>query len=71
MTVRVRVDGTRCAGHGICALLLPGVVELDPWGFARADPEPVEGRDLARARRAAAACPRRAVVLVAEASPGP
>lgn len=57
----VTVDMVRCAGHGICALVLPERIRLDEWGFAHVDPTPVTGRSTARARRAARACPRRAL----------
>jgi ferredoxin len=29
----VRVDRVACTGHGICATLLPGSVQLDEWGY--------------------------------------
>lgn len=69
MSLTVRVDLTRCAGHGICALLLGERIELDSWGFAQVEPDGVDGRRLSRrARRAAAACPRAAIVV--EEEPG-
>lgn len=64
MALRIRVDLTRCAGYGICALLLGQRIDLDSWGFPLVDPSGVEGRRLSgRARRAAAACPRRALLI--------
>lgn len=64
MTLRVRVDQTRCAGHGICALILGDRVDLDGWGFAYAEDGTLDDRRLRRAaRRAAAACPRGAIVV--------
>ena len=64
MTVEVRVDLTRCEGNGICALVSGGVIELDEWGYAAVVRSPLTtDRDRRRARRAAAACPRRAVVV--------
>lgn len=64
MTVRVRVDMTRCAGHGICVLILGQEAGLDAWGFPVVDAAgTVDGRLLRRARRAAAACPRGALVV--------
>lgn len=29
----IRVDRVACSGHGICATLLPGSIELDEWGY--------------------------------------
>lgn len=31
--VRLVVNWTRCDGHGLCAELLPEIVDLDDWGF--------------------------------------
>ena len=57
------VDPIRCTGHGLCAELLPEGIALDEWGYpllARGELPP----DLVRtARRAAAACPTRALRL--------
>ena len=57
------VDPIRCTGHGLCAELLPEGIVLDEWGYpllARGELPP----DLVRtARRAAAACPTRALRL--------
>lgn len=62
---QLQVDGSRCDGHGICALRCPERITLDLWGYATADPAPIVGRrSLARARRAAAACPAGALALV-------
>jgi ferredoxin len=60
--VRLRVDWPRCAARGLCAELLPEVVDLDPWGYplitGDVPPESVE-----YARRAVRACPRSALRL--------
>lgn len=62
--VRVRIDPTRCAGHGICALIAGRRIGLDAWGFAVVDPTPIDDAALRRrARRAAAACPRGALIV--------
>ena len=67
MRVRIRVDPTRCRGHGICALLFPDGIELDRWGYGRALPdEPTGRRAVAAARRAAHACPNRAITFGVE-----
>ena len=57
MVIRqLRLDPTTCAGHGLCADLLPERIGLDEWGF------PVIFGDVppgltAHARRAVRACP--------------
>ena len=56
--IRIRLDPTRCAGHGICALIAADRISLDAWGFAVVDATPIGGRALRRrARRVVAACP--------------
>ena len=56
-TIRLTVDGSKCDGHGICALIIPERISLDAWGFADV------ARTLARAKRAVNACPVRALTL--------
>ena len=62
-SVVIRVDPTRCRGHGICALFFADGVELDPWGYGRSVGTPAQGRlAVARARRAGTpACPNGAI----------
>ena len=61
---RLVVDGSRCDGHGICALVCPERISLDQWGYATIDDEPIEdSRTLARARRAVEACPADALMF--------
>jgi ferredoxin len=58
------LDGTRCDGHGICALHCPDLVTLDEWGYAGVERSVIDSRALMRrARRAVAACPERALSL--------
>jgi ferredoxin len=62
---RLVVDAAKCDGHGICVLRCPDLLTLDAWGFVGIDTdEPLTGRDLRRARSAAAACPERALSVV-------
>ncbi|MDQ1464729.1 MAG: ferredoxin [Actinomycetota bacterium] len=62
---RLVVDAAKCDGHGICVLRCPDLLTLDAWGFVGIDTdEPITGRDLRRARSAAAACPERALSVV-------
>ena len=61
------VDPITCDGHGMCAELLPELIELDDWGYPiLRDPEvpkTLEGL----ARRAVATCP----VLALRLAPRP
>ncbi|HKD89625.1 MAG TPA: ferredoxin [Streptosporangiaceae bacterium] len=63
MTLTLQVDPIACTGHGMCADLLPELIELDEWGYPiLADSVPP---DLAaHARRAVNACPALALRLV-------
>jgi ferredoxin len=68
---RLAVDPIACTGHGICAELLPEGIALDEWGFPLVAAGRVPPELLRAARRAAAACPARALKLLAEpAQPG-
>ena len=63
MAETLRVNPIDCAGHGVCAELLPELVTLDEWGYPIVDPGPV--LELERdARRAVAACPTLALRLM-------
>jgi ferredoxin len=61
--IRLRVDPVACDAHGYCAELLPERITLDDWGYPMVDGTPVEADLVGLARRAAAACPRRALLL--------
>ena len=64
MTSSVAVDPIRCAGHGLCALALDERISLDEWGFPIVDATPLDTkREVRRARRAARACPRQALLV--------
>jgi ferredoxin len=62
-TAQISVEWTRCDGHGLCAALLPGRVELDEWGFPIVRRPGVAPQDEDDARRAVAACPALALRL--------
>jgi ferredoxin len=55
--LQLQVDRIRCDGYGMCAELLPELLELDDWGYpiltATAVPEDL----VDYARRAVEACP--------------
>jgi ferredoxin len=61
--MEIAIDRTRCAGHGLCAELLPELVRLDDWGYPIIVPGPVPAHLEAHARRAVAACPALALSL--------
>ena len=63
MTGRLLVDFTACTGHGLCADLLPELVELDEWGYPILRGGTVGPPLLAHARRAVSACPTLALRL--------
>ena len=41
---RLSVDPIACTGHGVCADMLPELIELDDWGYPRIDPGAVPGQ---------------------------
>ncbi len=65
---RLHVDWTRCDGHGLCAELLPELLDSDEWGYPQArsgEREPtVPRRSLRHAEHAVASCPLLALRLV-------
>jgi ferredoxin len=63
MNYELRVNPIACDAHGMCAELLPEIIELDPWGYPILLSASVP-RDLAdHAKRAAAACPTLALIV--------
>ena len=60
---RVIVNPVACDGVGMCAVLAPDAVSLDPWGFPIVSTDPLNGAGRAAAARAVAGCPRRALLL--------
>jgi ferredoxin len=63
MSQELTVDPTACAGHGLCAELLPELVTVDEWGYPVIDGQPVPARLDRAARRAVTACPALALRL--------
>jgi ferredoxin len=65
MSTRLHIDWTACRGHGLCAELLPELLDRDRWGFPlphRKDltvPDELNGP----AKQAAGLCPRLALRL--------
>jgi ferredoxin len=64
---RLHVDWLACAGHGVCAELLPELLDLDDWGYPVVTGE-VEPQLLPHARTAVKACP--ALALRVRPRPG-
>jgi len=60
---RIAVDRIRCDGHGVCAGLLPEMIELDDWGYPVIDAGAVPANLLQHARRAVNSCPMLALRL--------
>jgi ferredoxin len=56
------VDPILCRAHGLCAELVPEVVDLDEWGYPIVG-GPVPGLAYAHARTAVTACPTLALRL--------
>jgi ferredoxin len=75
MSLRLEVNPIACTGHGLCADLLPELIELDEWGFPIINDRVPAGL-AAHARRAVNACPALALKLtrapmIRRETPGP
>jgi ferredoxin len=64
VTTYLRLDPTACTGHGLCAALLPELIELDEWGYPILLADAVPHQLLPHARRARDACPTLALRLL-------
>ncbi|MEC3982699.1 ferredoxin [Amycolatopsis sp. H20-H5] len=60
---RLTVDPIGCRAHGLCAEVLPELIDLDEWGYPIVDRQPLPAHLTAEARQAAAACPTLALKL--------
>ncbi|WP_274918654.1 NADH-ubiquinone oxidoreductase-F iron-sulfur binding region domain-containing protein [Streptomyces sp. WZ-12] len=60
---RLEVDWSRCAGHGLCAVLAPDLVRLGPHGYPASTALPVASWQEHGARRAVSQCPALALRL--------
>jgi len=63
MADTLRVNPINCTGHGVCAELLPELIELDPWGYPILRSAVIPPALVLHARRAAATCPTLALIL--------
>ncbi len=62
MSTELTVDPIACVGHGLCADLLPELIELDEWGYPLIAGSVPPGL-ASHARRAVNACPALALRL--------
>jgi ferredoxin len=60
---RLVVDRIACTGYGVCAELLPEGIQLDEWGYPLLAAGELPPHPVRQARKAAAACPVRALLL--------
>jgi ferredoxin len=63
MSFTLRVNPIACTGHGICAELLPELIELDRWGYPILSSPTIPGPLVSHAKRAAQACPTLALLI--------
>jgi ferredoxin len=68
---RLAVDWPACKAHGVCAELLPEIVQLDEWGYPVIDSGPVPAALKRHAQRAVSSCPALALRLVPAPAPAP
>jgi len=63
MKQQLTVNWTTCVRHGLCAELLPELIQLDDWGYPIVRPGPIPGQLDAHVKRAIELCPTLALVL--------
>ena len=63
MNYELRVNPIACDAHGMCAELLPEIIELDPCGYPILLSASVPHGLADHAKRAAAACPTLALIV--------
>jgi ferredoxin len=63
MIQRIEVDPIACDAHGLCAELLPELIELDDWGYPVIADIDIPRRLRPLARRAVSVCPTLALRL--------
>jgi len=66
--VGIVIDRIACDGRGLCAELLPELIQVDDWGYPIVKPSPVPSKLLKHASRAVTYCPVLAFKL--RSSPG-
>jgi ferredoxin len=63
VTQRIELNPIACHAHGLCAELLPELIELDDWGYPVIADVDVPPRLRPLARRAVSVCPTLALRL--------
>lgn len=63
MTRRLAINPIACTGHGLCADMLPELIQLDEWGYPIMPDHAVPDHLAALARRAVRLCPTLALRL--------
>jgi ferredoxin len=66
--VALVVDRIKCDGHGVCADLVPEMIELDDWGYPIIRGDAIPQSVIPHARRAVSGCPTLALRLQVLAS---
>ena len=66
---QLKVDRIACDGYGMCAELLPELIDLDDWGYPIIRDGGVPDALLDHARRAVAVCPVLALRLARDVRP--
>lgn len=59
----LRLNPIACRAHGLCAELLPEMIDLDEWGYPILSAETVPRSLLDEAHEAVASCPTLALQL--------
>ena len=63
--MKVKVDGVKCVGYGLCEKLCPSVFKLDEFGFPQLPSDGlVPAADEDRAAQAIDQCPEHAISVV-------
>ena len=61
--VTLGIDRIKCDGHGVCADLVPELIELDDWGYPIIRKDAIPPELLTQARWAVSNCPALALKL--------
>lgn len=68
--IEIKIDWTRCDGHGLCSRILPEHISLDEWGFPILDHARLTPELRSAAALAARSCPALALRLTPAPRPG-
>ena len=61
---RLRINPIACNGHGMCAELLPELIDLDDWGYPIVKTSDIPLNLMDMAKRAERICPTLAVMIL-------